>query len=123
MEKVEYYTLRPNLKQIYGKKVDETTEFKEQTEDGSVHQTFKNLTLITEIKKKEDLGKIKVEEESKITIKVPSGTVLIWNEQEGFIIPQYQMCTLEEIEEDIKSLKEIYKGDTNDSKGNENKNI
>ena len=123
MKKVEYYTLRPNLKQIYGKKVDETTEFKEQTEDGSVYQTFKNLTLTTEIKRKDDLGKIKVEEESKITIKVPSGTILIWNEQEGFIVPQYQMCTLEEVEEDIKNIKNIYEGDSNDTKGNETKDI
>ena len=123
MEKVEYYTLRPNLKQIYGKKVDETTEFKEQTEDGSVHQTFKDLTLTTEIKRTDDLGKIKVEEESKITINVPSGTILIWNEQEGFIVPQYQMCTLEEVEEDIKNIKNIYEGDSNDTKGNENKNV
>ncbi len=123
MEKVEYYTLRPNLKQIYGKKVDETTEFKEQTEDGTVHQTFKNLTLTTEIKRKEDLGKITLEETSKIVIKVPSGTILIWNEQEGFIVPQYQMCTLEEVEEDIKNIKNIYEGDSNDTKGNEDKDV
>ena len=117
MEKVEYYTLRPNLKQIYGKKVEE------QTEDGTVHQTFKNLTLTTEIKRKEDLGKITLEETSKIVIKVPSGTILIWNEQEGFIVPQYQMCTLEEVEEDIKNIKNIYEGDSNDTKGNEDKDV
>ena len=123
MEKIEYYTLKPNLKQIYGKKVDKTTEFEEETEDGTVHQTFKNLTLTTEIKRKEDLGKIKVEEESKITVKVPNGTILIWNEQEGFIVPQYQMCTLDEVEEDIKNIKNIYEGDSNDTKRNEGKNI
>ncbi len=123
MEKVEYYTLRPNLKQIYGKKVDKTTEFTEKTDDGTVHQTFKNLTLTTEIKRKENIGKIKVEEESKIIVKVPSGTILIWNENEGFIVPQYQMCTLEDVEEDIKNMKEIYKGDANDTKRNEDKNV
>lgn len=123
MEKVEYYTLRPNLKQIYGKKVDEKTQFTEKTEDGTVTQEFKNLTLTTKTMRKETLGKIEIEEESTIKIKVPSGTILIWNENDGFIVPQYQMCTLEEIEEDIKNIEEIYKGDLNDTKGNENKDI
>ena len=120
MKEIEYYTLRPNLKQIYGKKVNEKTQFTEKTEDGTVTQEFKNLTLTTNIKRKESLGKIEIEEESKIKIKVPNGTILIWNEQEGFIVPQYQMCTLEEVEEDIKNIKDIYKGDGNDIKRNEN---
>lgn len=123
MEKIEYYTLRPNLKQIYGKKVNEKTQFTEKTEDGTVHQEFKDLTLTTNVKRTTDLGKIKVEEESVIKIKVPSGTILVWNEDEGFIVPQYQMCTLEDVEEDIKNIKEIYKGDANDTKRNENKSI
>ena len=41
-------------------------------------------------------------------VAVPKGTILIWSETEGFIIPQYQVCTLEEIEEDIKDIKDIY---------------
>ena len=123
MEKIEYYTLRPNLKQIYGKKVDEKTKFTEKTEDGTVTQEFKDLTLTTNIHRKENAGNFEIEEESTIKVKVPNGTILIWNEQEGFIVPQYQMCTLEDVEEDIKNLKEIYKGDANDSKGNENKDI
>lgn len=120
MKEIEYYTLRPNLKQIYGKKVNEKTQFTEKTEDGTVTQEFKNLTLTTHISKKETAGNFEIEENSTIKVKVPSGTILIWNEQEGFIVPQYQMCTLEDVEEDIKNLKEIYKGDSNDAKGNEN---
>ena len=108
-EKVEYYTMKPQLKQIYGKKVDETTEFEEKTEDGSVKQSFKDLTLTTKIKRNNEYGKILVDEESTITIKVPSGTILIWDENDGFIIPQVQMCELGEIEKDIKNIKEIYK--------------
>ena len=123
MEKIEYYTLRPNLKQVYGKKVDKNTKFVENTEDGNIHQEFKNLTLVTTIKKKDKIGKIEIEEESKISVKVPTGTILIWNENEGFIVPQYQMCTLDEIEEDIKNIKDIYEGDKNDTKRNESKNI
>lgn len=108
MEKIEYYTLKPNLKQIYGKKVTKDTVFEEKTEDGTVTQTFKDLVLTTNIKKSDEQGGFKWEESSTIKVTVPEGTVLIWNEQEGFIVPQYQMCTLEELEEDIKNIKDIY---------------
>ena len=108
MEKIEYYTLKPNLKQIYGKKVTKDTVFEEKTEDGTVTQTFKDLVLTTNIKKEDEQGGFKWVEESTIKVTVPEGTILIWNEQEGFIVPQYQMCTLEELEEDIKNIKDIY---------------
>lgn len=108
MEKIEYYTLKPNLKQIYGKKVTKDTVFEEKTEDGTVTQTFKDLILTTTIKKELEQGGFKIEEESTVKVAMPEGTILIWNEQEGFIVPQYQMCTLEELEEDIKNIKDIY---------------
>ena len=127
MAKVEYYTIKPNLKQIYGKKVFKNTRFKEQTEDGRVHQTFKDLTLTTKIKSKVENAGFVIDEESTLTIKVPEGTILVWDEGEGFIVPQCQMCTLEELKEEINDMEEIYKpkeeGDANDTKGNENKNI
>lgn len=118
MEKIEYYTLRPNLKQIYGKKVDETTEFIEKTEDGIVNQTFKNLTLTTTIKRNNIVGEFEINEESTVKVKVPKGTILIWNEKEGFIIPQYQMTTLEELKKEIDDISDIY----NDKVGDSNEN-
>ena len=108
MEKLEYYTLKPNLKQIYGKKVTKDTTFTEQTEDGAVKQEFKDLTLTTTIHREVEQGKFKIVEDSTMTVTMPEGTILIWNEQEGFIVPQYQMCTLEELEEEITDIKEIY---------------
>ena len=123
MEKIEYYTLRPNLKQIYGKKVTKDTTFNEKTEDGTVTQEFKNLTLITKINKKNKVGQYEIEEKSEMKVKVPEGTILIWDEQEGFIVPQYQMCTLDELQKEIEDIQDIYKGDDNDTKGNENKDI
>ena len=116
MEKVEYYTLRPNLKQIYGKKVTKETEFEDQTEDGTVKQTFKDLILTTTIKKELEQGGFKIEEESTMKVTVPEGTILIWSEQEGFIVPQYQMCTLEELKEEIKDIEEIYKEEPKEEK-------
>jgi len=108
MEKIEYYTIKPNLKQMYGKKVNKDTVFTEKTEDGTVEQDIKDLTLTTTIKKEMEQGGFKIVEESTVKVTMPEGTVLIWNEQEGFIVPQYQMCTLEELEEDIKNIKDIY---------------
>ena len=108
MEKIEYYTLRPNLKQIYGKKVTKDTEFTEKTEDGTVEQEFKDLVLTTKIKNEYEVGQFKIEEESVARVTMPEGTILIWNEQEGFIIPQYQVCTLEELKEQIADVEAIY---------------
>lgn len=108
MEKVEYYTLKPNLKQVYGKKVTKDTAFTERTEDGTVEQEFKDLTLTTRVKKEVEQGGFKIVEESMMKITMPEGTILIWSEQEGFIVPQYQMCTLEELKEEIKDVEAIY---------------
>jgi len=107
-EKVEYYTIKPNLKQIYGKRVSKDTKFTEQTEDGRVHQTFENLTLTTIIKSKVENAGFSIEEESKVVVKMPEGTILVWDEGEGFILPQCQMCTLDELAEEIKDIDEIY---------------
>ena len=115
MEKVEYYTIRPNLKQIYGKKVTKDTEFTDKTEDGIVEQEFKDLVLTTRIKKTEEAGEFKIEEQSEMKITVPEGTILIWNEQEGFIVPQYQMCTLEELKEQIADIEAIYNEEVTDN--------
>ena len=109
MEKVEYYMIEPNLKQIYGKKVNKDTEFEESTEDGRVKQTFKDLTLTTTIISEQEQGDYKIKENSTVSVTVPEGTILIWSEAEGFIVPQVNICTLAELEDEIKDIKEIYK--------------
>lgn len=130
-EKVEYYTLRPSLRQFFGRKVNKTLEFDEYTEDKKIHQTLKDLILTTEIK---DTRKIEMlvngktetlesEETSVIKQKLVTGVILIWDEKQGYIIPNYQMATLDEIENDLKAMKEAYRSDENDIKGNENKDI
>ena len=57
---------------------------------------------------------IESQEESTIVQKIPTGVILIWDEFQGYIIPQYQMATLEEIEIELAAMKEAYKGDKND---------
>ena len=128
MEKVEYYTLRPSLKQYFGRKVNKSLTFDEWTEDKKVHQTLKNLELITEIHDKRKikmlvLGKeetITTEEISTIKQKLVTGVVLIWDEAQGYVIPPYEMVTLDEVETDLKAMKEPYSEVENDSKRNKN---
>lgn len=124
MEKVEYYTLRPSLKQYFGRKVNKSLTFDEWTEDKKVHQTLKDLELITEIHDERKakmlvLGKeetITTEEISTIKQKLVTGVVLIWDESQGYVIPPYEMVTLDEVQTDLKAMKEAYSEVENDSK-------
>jgi len=112
MKKLEYFTVKPSLKQFYGITVNNKTKFDEQTEDGSVKQHFEDLTLTTTVEKKiepNEVNPFEILEESKMTIKMPSGTILIWDEEQGFIISQYQMTNLTNLEKEIKEMKSVYK--------------
>lgn len=114
MEKLEYFTIMPNLKQFYGKTVTKDTIFDEKTEDGTVEQHFENLTLTTKIKKEVEMNDDNpygVKEETTITITVPEGTILIWDENEGFIVPKTIMTTLDALKEEIDSIDDIYNGE------------
>jgi hypothetical protein len=102
----------PNLKQFYGKMVTKDTTFDEETENGVVKQHFEDLTLTTKILREtemDDNHPYGVKEETTITIKVPENTILIWDENEGFIVPQTQMTTLDEIRKTIDDIDNIYK--------------
>lgn len=130
-KKIEHYTLKPSLKQYFGRKVNKSTKFDEWTEDKKVHQTLNNLELVTEIKDKKEIKMlvngeeqiITMEENSHIVQKLVTGLILIWDELQGYIIPSYQMATLDEIEEDLEAMKNAYSEVYNDTKRNESKNI
>lgn len=117
---LEFYMVKPSLKQIYGKKICKDTEFDEWTEDKSVHQVLKDLVLTTTINKEMEFCGIKSVEKSELVQNLTEGTILLWNENAGYIIPNCQVCTIEELQEDIKEVKKIYEGDmNNDIKRNE----
>ena len=124
MEKIEYYTLKPSLRQYFGRKVNKSLKFDEWTENKKVHQIMENGVLTTYINEERTITilgngkeeKVISKEESKIVQEIPTGVVLIWDEEQGYIIPQYQMTTLDEIEAELIAMKEVY----NDSQGNEN---
>lgn len=128
MSKIEYYTIKPNLKQLFGRKVTKSLEFDEYTDDKKVHQVLKECILTTTIKNEDakefvGLGKVTTNEETTIIQNLPEGIILIWSEESGYIIPDIQMTTLEALKEEIEVIQEIYKGDENETKGNENKDI
>lgn len=114
MEKLEYFTIEPNLKQFYGKTVTKDTVFDEKTEDGTVEQHFENLTLTTKIKKEVEMNDDNpygIKEETTVSVTVPEGTILIWDENEGFIVPKTIMTTLDELKKEIDSIGNIYNGE------------
>ena len=108
----ELFTIIPNLKQYYGRTVTKEMEFDETTENKEVHQVLKDLVLTTEINKESEYNGIKSTEYSKLTQELTEGTVLIWNEVEGYIIPGTPVYKLRDLEENIKEIKEIYKDNT-----------
>lgn len=130
-EKIKHYSLRPNLKQFFGRKVNKGLKFDEWTEDKKVHQTLDRLLLTTEIHDKKEIkmlvnGKEEIitqEEVSTIKQKLVTGIILIWDELQGYIIPSYEMATLDEIEEELLAMKKVYNEVYNDTKRNEDKSI
>lgn len=106
-EKVEYYVVAPSVKLFGGIKVKKDTEFDTYNDDKTVHQTMKDLILTTEVKRESEYNGIKATEESKMTTTIPEGTVLIWGEQEGYIIPNYHMVKVEEAIKCLENVKDI----------------
>lgn len=108
-EKLEFYTVKPNLKQIYGRKITKDLTFDEWTKDKTVHQILKDCTLTTIINNEYEVNGLKVKEESKTVVTYPDGFVLIWNEKIGYVTPQVQVCTLDEIRKEVDEIDGIYK--------------
>jgi hypothetical protein len=108
----ELFIVKPSLKQYYGRTVTKEMEFDEWTEDKTVHQILKDLVLTTEVKKESEFNGMKMTEDSKLTQTLPEGIVLIWREEEGYIIPNYPMYKVKDLENEIEEVKDIYKDNT-----------
>lgn len=105
----ELFIVRPNLHQHYGRTITKNTEFDESTEDGRVHQTLKDLVLTTIVHDEQEFNNVKSIEDSKMVQELPEGTILIWNERDGYIIPNVAVYKMKDLEEEIKEIKKIYK--------------
>ncbi len=109
MEKTEYFVVKPSVKTFGGIKVTKETEFETYNEDKSVYQTMKDLVLTTEVKRENEYAGIKSKEESKLVTEVPEGTVIVWGEDTGYIIPNYVMVKPEEAVEMLKTIEDVTK--------------
>lgn len=112
MKNNELFTVKPSLSQYYGRTVTKDLRFEEATDSGEVTQTLKNCVLTTTIHKTWEQGNIKNTLHSVQTEELPEGTVLIWSEQEGYIVPNVPVYKLRDLEEEIRQVKEIYKDNT-----------
>ena len=108
----ELFTVKPSLTQFYGRTVNKDMKFDEQTDNGEVHQTLENCVLTTKIDREWTHGEIKCSVHSVQTEELPEGTVLIWSEQEGYIVPNVPVYKLKDLEEEIRLVKEAYKDNT-----------
>lgn len=103
-ELLKRYVVQPSIKLFAGIKVDEDTRFTSKNEDGTVKQTFKDGKLTTEINR--EYGDThRTTEKAKLVQEIPVGTVLIWSEETGYIIPNYVMVEPEEAMSQLGLLK------------------
>lgn len=110
--KSELFTVKPSLSQYYGHTVTKEMEFDEKTENGEIHQTLKNCVLTTEINRQWTQGDIKNTISSIQTEELPEGTIIIWSELQGYIVPNVAMYKLKDLEEEIAQIREIYHDNT-----------
>jgi hypothetical protein len=108
----ELFTVKPSLSQYYGRTVTKDLEFDERTENGEIHQTLKNCVLTTEINREWTQHEIKNTLHSIQTEELPEGTVIIWSELQGYIVPNVPMYKIRDLEAEIKEIREIYKDNT-----------
>ena len=105
----ELFTIKPSLRQYYGRTVTKEMEFDEYTDDKTVHQTLKDLVLTTEINRESEYNGVKSKEKSILYQELPENTILIWNEQMGYILPDREVYKLKDLKEEINQVEEIYK--------------
>ena len=108
----ELFTVKPSLTQYYGRTVTQELKFDESTDNGEIHQTMENCVLTTEINREWMQGNIKNTLHSVQTEELPEGTIIIWSELHGYIVPNVPMYKMKDLEEEIKEIKEIYKDNT-----------
>ncbi len=107
-EKIERFLIRPKYSPLFGVTVTKDTDIDDIARDGIIHQTIKGTEFITEVHNKIKCDEYEFEEESKVTMKLKEGTILIWQEDQGYILPNgIQLTTRKEIREELDCLDGI----------------
>lgn len=114
-KEVTRFMVKPQYGQYLGLIVDEKTDVEdeeivdEELYKATIRQKIKGTKFITEMRVENNtVNGYKTIEESRVESEVPVGTRLIWYPGRGYIIPNVEFKTMEEIEEDIKCIKPIY---------------
>ena len=119
MKKLEKYVFKPNLSFFDGyvvkekdengivekELVNDLFEDEESKQKIQVKQKVKGLTIITDIVSETEMFGIRTKEKSHLETTYKEGTILIYNEGEGYIYPKMKVCTLEEAISDLKLLE------------------
>ena len=108
----ELFMVKPSLTQMYGRTVTKDTKFEEKTDSGEVHQTLEDCVLTTKVHKEWEHNGVRNVLDSVQTETLPEGTVLVWSEEYGYIVPNVAMYKLKDLEEEVKLIKEAYADNT-----------
>lgn len=105
--KVERFILKPSTQLFFGRTIHKNTQFDEYTDNKEVHQILKNCVLTTTIKKKFQVNGTKATENTTLKQYIRDGSVLIWTEENGYVLSEYNITTADKAIEDLTPLLEF----------------
>ncbi len=120
MNKINKYVFKPNLQFFDGYVVkekdengvliekdliNETIEDKEINQKIHVKQSVRGLTIITDIYSEIEIFGVKNKEKSHLESTYKEGTILVYNEGDGYIYPKMKVCTVEDAIRDLNLLE------------------
>lgn len=115
--KMELFVEQPNLDMKKGIQVRKDTEVSYKSE--KVEQLLKELKLETHIVESGSNGINSYTTDSRITISLNEGDILLFDEMRGFYLPSYPTATIQQAIEDISSLRDICLQEEQESEKNE----
>ena len=113
-KKLIRFMIKPQYYQFLGLVVNKDTDIDDKTEDGKIHQTIKNNIFTTKINVEDEIDGMKIKEKSTVTIELKEGTRLIWNEQKGYVLPEYDVVSVVEVKNDLECIEDIVGADYKD---------
>ena len=102
--KYQYFVDHPSLDLYKGIQVQKDTEVTFKNE--KVDQRLKDLKLETVMTEEGSNGINSYKSESRISITLNEGDILLFNPDRGYYLPSYPKTTIEQAIEDISSLKD-----------------
>lgn len=104
---MEKFIISPNIKLFVGETINEESKLDYISEDGTIEQHLENMVMTTKIFRTHETMGRKVIEEANWTMPLLKGDVLIFSNEEGWILPPYKMVTIPKVIEDLGYIKEV----------------